>query len=195
MSLSHTGEIYYLPGMGGRLDRGLGEELIRRGYSLCGRETVGAFKKLSFKDQINAVKQDLIGQFWTPEARVIANSFGAYLFLHAQLELEPFPGRVLLLSPIVSGTSHSETGMRFYPPRADVLRQAANEGNFPTPENVVVHVGENDWQAGPEALKDFCDAAGIEVYLVPDRGHTLGADYVANVLDDWLHNKNKHKRF
>jgi len=103
MSLSHPGEIYYLPGMGGRLDLGLGEELIRRGYSLCGRETVGAFKKLNFKHQISAVKQDLMGQFWTPEARVIANSFGAYLFLHAQLELEPFPGRVLLLCPIVGG--------------------------------------------------------------------------------------------
>ena len=172
--------------MGGKLDLGLGEELMRRGYSLYGRETIGAVKKLNFKDQINAVKQDLMGQFWTAEARVIANSFGAYLFLHAQLELKPFPGRVLLLSPIVGGTSHSKTGMRFYPPRADVLKQAADNGSFPTPENVVVHVGKNDWQAGPQALRDLCNAAGIELYLVPDRGHTLGVDYVANVLDDWL---------
>ena len=39
-------EIYYLPGMGGRLDAGLGEELLRRGFALRGRETVGAFKRL-----------------------------------------------------------------------------------------------------------------------------------------------------
>ena len=187
MSPSNLGEIYYLPGMGGRLDLGLGKELLRRGYSLCGRETIGAFKKLNFNDQINAVKQDLMGQFWTAEARVIANSFGAYLFLHAQLELEPFPGHALLLSPVVGGTRHSETGMRFYPPRADALRLAADNGNFPTPDNVVAHVGENDWQAGPQALKDFCNAAGIELHVVSDRGHTLGADYVNNILDDWIH--------
>ena len=132
------------------------------------------------------MKQDLLGQFSTPEAHVIANSFGAYLFLHAQLELEPFPGRVLLLSPIVGGSSHSKTGMRFYPPRANVLRQAANEGNFPTPANAVVYVGENDWQSGPQALKDFCDATAIELHMVPDRGHTLGVDYVSNILDDWF---------
>ena len=186
MSLSNPEEIYYLPGMGGRLDLGLGKELLRRGFSVCGRETVGEFKKLNFKDQINAIKQDLIGQFWTPEARVIANSFGAYLFLHAQLELEPFPGRVLLLSPIVGGSSHSKTGMRFYPPRAVLLKQAADNGNFPTPANVAVHVGENDWQAGPQALKDFCNAAGIGLHVVPGRGHTLGADYVANILDEWF---------
>jgi len=55
MSLSNLGKIYYLPGMGGRIDLGLGKELLRRGFSLCGRETIGEFKKLSFKDQINAV--------------------------------------------------------------------------------------------------------------------------------------------
>jgi hypothetical protein len=31
------GEIYYLPGMGGRLASGLGEELLRRGFALSGR--------------------------------------------------------------------------------------------------------------------------------------------------------------
>ena len=32
------GEIYYLTGMGGRLDAGLGEELLRRGFALSGWE-------------------------------------------------------------------------------------------------------------------------------------------------------------
>ena len=66
---SATGEIYYLPGMGGRLDAGLGEELLRRGFALSGRETIGAFKKLRFGEQVDAVKQDLVEGFWKPEAR------------------------------------------------------------------------------------------------------------------------------
>ena len=77
--------IYYLPGNRGRLDTGLGEELMSRGFSLSGRETLGEFRKLSFQEQIMQIAQDLQTEFWTEDARVIANSFGAYLFLHAQI--------------------------------------------------------------------------------------------------------------
>ena len=181
-----SGEIYYLPGMGGRLDAGLGEELLRRGFALRGRETIGAFKKLRFGEQVDTVKQDLVERFWKPEARVIANSFGGYLFLHAQLELTPFPGRVLLLSPVIGATAQGETGMRFYPPRADALKQTAQVGGFPKPHNIEVHVGEDDWQAGPQALVEFCKAVEIKVHVVPGRGHMLGSDYVGPLLDAWL---------
>ena len=183
---TRPGEIYYIPGMGGRLDAGLGEELLRRGFALSGRETIGAFKKLSFGEQVDAVKQDLVERCWKPEARVIANSFGGYLFLHAQLGLAPFPGRMLLLSPIIGSTEQSATGMRFYPPRADVLRQTAQAGGFPKLNNIEVHVGEDDWQAGPQALVEFCKAVEIKVHVVPGRGHMLGSDYVGPLLDAWL---------
>jgi hypothetical protein len=180
------GEIYYLPGMGGRLNAGLGEELLRRGFALSGRETVGAFKKLRFGEQVDVVKQDLVERFWKPGARVIANSFGCYLFLHAQLGLEPFPGRVLLFSPVIGSTAQSETGMRFFPPRSDVLKQTAQAGGFPMPRNIEVHVGGEDWQAAPQALVEFCNALRIGVYVVPGRGHMLGPDYVGPLLDVWL---------
>jgi hypothetical protein len=172
--------------MGGRLDAGLGEELLRRGFALSGRETVGAFKKLRFGEQVDVVKQDLVELFWKPEARVIANSFGGYLFLHAQLGLEPLPGRVLLLSPVIGATMQGETGMRFYPPRADVLKHTAKAGGFPKPDNIEVHVGEEDWQAGPQAIIEFCNDVGIAVHVAPGRGHMLGSDYVCPLLDAWL---------
>ena len=38
--------VYYLPGMGGRLETGLGGGIIQRGHSVVGRATLGAFKKL-----------------------------------------------------------------------------------------------------------------------------------------------------
>jgi hypothetical protein len=178
--------IYYLPGMGGLLNAGLGGELLQRGFAVSGRETTGAFKKLRFADQLEVIKQDLVEQFWQPEARVIANSFGGYLFLHAQLGLAPFPGRVLLLSPVIGATAPVATGLRFYPPRADVLSRAAEHGCFPLPQRIEVHVGELDWQAGPQALVSFCNTICIEVYLVPQRGHMLGADYVSQLLNRWL---------
>lgn len=75
-----------------------------------GRETVGDFNRLRFADQLEAVKTDLMEQFWHPDGLVIANSYGGYLFLHAQLDLDAFPGRVLLLSPVIDRqpTSGSE---------------------------------------------------------------------------------------
>lgn len=54
---------------------------------------------------------------------MVANSFGAYLFLHAQILLPPFPGRVVLLAPIVGEASHEERMLHFVPPRAGQLQE------------------------------------------------------------------------
>ena len=77
-------QLYYLPGRGGHLATGLGEALAARGLAVSGRETVGDFACLSFQEQIELVAQDLKTNFWHEDSRVIANSYGAYLFLHAQ---------------------------------------------------------------------------------------------------------------
>ena len=42
--------IYYLPGRGGRLDAGLGQHLLERGYDVTGRATVDEFNRLSFAE-------------------------------------------------------------------------------------------------------------------------------------------------
>ena len=59
---------------------------------------------------------------------VVANSYGAYLFLHAQTLIDPFPGRVLLLSPIVGEFSNSESKTFFVPPRARQLMELLQAG-------------------------------------------------------------------
>jgi len=76
--------IYYLPGHGGLLETGLGAALMERGFDIAGRQTVGPFRDLTFSEQIDLVANDLRTLFWRENAKVIANSFGAYLFLHAQ---------------------------------------------------------------------------------------------------------------
>ena len=86
--------IYYLPGQGGRLDMRLGPALSARGFDLTGRETRGEFNDLSFSDQVATIVDDLRQYFWQEDAVVIGNSFGAYLFLHAQSHVAAFPGRV-----------------------------------------------------------------------------------------------------
>jgi len=178
--------VYYLTGMAGRLDTGLGQALLSRGFEVAGRELYGEFRKLDFQHQVDLVAEDLQSHFWQEEARVIANSFGAYLFLHAQVQMKPYIGRVILLSPISGEFSNEDTRMNFVPPRADKLQQLAAVGSFPVPIHCEVHVGSENWQSNPVNVTAFGSFLGINVTVVPNAGHMLPKEYVGNLLDRWL---------
>ena len=178
--------IYYLPGQGGRLDMGLGPALSARGFDLTGRETRGEFNDLSFSDQVATIVDDLRQYFWQEDAVVIGNSFGAYLFLHAQSHIAAFPGRVLLLSPIVGGFSDEATGRYFSPPQPEHLKKVSAAGQFNAPRLCEMHVGEQDWQSHPPSVLAFAAPLGIPVTVWPGQGHNLAHETVAGVLDGWL---------
>ena len=61
--------VYYLPGMGGRLETGLGEGIIQRGYNVVGQATLGAFKKLRFQEKIDIITTDLMESFWSDSSK------------------------------------------------------------------------------------------------------------------------------
>ncbi len=172
--------------MGGRLDTGLGQALLAKRVDVTGRELVGEFRKLAFSEQIEAVANDLQGGFWNPEARIIANSFGAYLFLHAQAQLPPYPGNVILLSPIVGEFANQETEMNFIPPRSEQLLVMAKTGSYPAPLNCEIHVGAEDWQSNPTNVELFGSLTGLKVTVVPEAGHMLSKELVSMLLDKWL---------
>lgn len=178
--------IYYLPGWGGRLDSGLGEVVRNRGFDVTGREASGNLRQLTFQQQIDAVENDLRTHFWYEEARTLVNSFGAYLFLHAQAQMAPFPGKVLLLSPIVGDFQNNDTRMGFVPPRPERLLGLAQAGAFSSPRQAEIHVGSEDWQSDPKTVCAFGHAAGIKVNLVQGDGHSLNKKYVSALLDEWL---------
>lgn len=125
--------VYCLPGRGGRLHEGLGKALLARGLDVLGREMHGAFAELSFRQQVATIAADLQGQHWGSDALVIANSFGAYLFLHAQAEMPPYIGRVLLLSPIVGEVLNHAQAVGFVPPYAQKLHELAAAGQYLRP--------------------------------------------------------------
>lgn len=151
-----------------------------------GRETVGEFARLPFTEQKKAIADDLMAAFWREDALVIANSFGCYLFLHAQAQLPPFPGRVLLLSPVVGSVTSPDNGIRFSPPIADVLLTLAAAGDLSVPLSCEIHVGELDWQCPPTLVCRFGELAGIPVTVVPENSHMLDKRYVSQLLDRWL---------
>ena len=121
---------------------------------------------------------------------MIANSFGAYLFLHAQAGLPAFPGRVLLLSPIVGGFCDDSLGMGFVPPLAEKLFHLARAGNMPSLKSCEIHVGSLDWQCDPEKVCALGALIGVSATVVLGAGHLLGSQYVGQVLDIWLTDRN-----
>ncbi|AOL94023.1 hypothetical protein [Porphyrobacter sp. LM 6] len=178
--------IYYLPGRGGRVDEGLGLALQSRGFVVYGRQLFGEFQRLRFSDQIQAIAEDLKQGFWREDALVVANSFGAYLYLHAQTLQDPFPGKVLLLSPIIGATAAPGNGPRFSPPFAERLLELAQKGELTKPTNCEIHVGELDWQSEPAKVECFGELTGIPVTVVPGGAHMLDKKYVSGLLDRWL---------
>lgn len=144
------------------------------------------FARLSFAEQTAAVADDLKTAFWREDALVIANSLGCYLFLHAQALLPPFPGKVLLLSPVVGGVTSPESGIGFSPPMGDLLLQLATAGDLSVPRSCEIHVGELDWQCPPALVRHFGELAGIPVTVVPAGHHMLEKRYVSQLLDNWL---------
>jgi hypothetical protein len=182
-----TVSVYYLPGARGELLKGLGEGLAERGLQIYGRATVGEFRQYTFDDQVALIAHDLKQpQWWNPTARVITNSYGGYLFLNAQLELPPYPGQVLMLSPILGGFADEQTGKTFIPPYSDRLMRVVRAGDFHVPRRLQIHTGSIDWQSPPELVNEFGELTGASVTIARGRGHMLGRDYVAPVLDGWL---------
>ena len=180
--------VYYLPGWGGRLNTGLGQGLMDRGFDVSGRETREQFRDLPFLEQVQLVANDLQNYFWKSESKVIANSFGAYLLLNALPQLPPYVGRVLLLSPIVGTFEDEATARTFEPPYPERLRELLSEGKIPRPISCEVHTGSEDWQSSPSGVKSFFSKLDVPVTIADGRGHMLGADYVGSLLDNWLKN-------
>ena len=178
--------IYYLPGYGGRVHTGLGQALLSRGVDLAGRETVGDFRGMRFMDQIETVAEDLQTHFWREDAHVVANSFGAYLFLNAQSLIPAFPGKVLLLSPIVGEFAKPDQLTHFMPPYPTRLMDLATAGKLPTPAQAEIHVGSEDWQSNPEQVSRLAELIQIPMHVVAGNGHMLDHSYVNGLLDRWV---------
>ncbi len=178
--------VYLLPGQGGSIGEGLGRAISERGFRVAGRESRGTFRALDFDQKITTIADDLRAHFWRSDGLVIANSFGAYLLLHALVDLPPFPGRALLLSPILGGSTDPDSGFLYSPPRSEKLMRVAEQGAFPSAQRVEIHVGACDWQSDPKRVERFGELIGAQVCVVAEGGHVLGEAYVSPILDRFL---------
>jgi len=178
--------IYYLPGRDGKVATGLGKGILDLGYGLEGRETPGSFKNLSFSEQLELVANDLQSNYWSQDAKVVAVSYGCYLLLHTLSALEPYPGSILLISPVLGGVINKGTLRYYSPARPNKLMELAETKSFPAPKHIEIHVGEKDWQSPYERVIQFGDSVQANYVVVPNVAHDLGKDYVGPVLVEWI---------
>lgn len=178
--------VYYLPGRGGHLNQGLGAALQSKGLQIVGSELPGGADAGGFATHVDAVAADLQREHWHRESLVLANSFGAYLLLHALAQLPLFVGNVLLLSPILGMVFRKDAPGGFVPPRARKILAMVEAGTFPVPRRCEIHVGSQDWQSDPERALAIGLKIGAKVNVVPDQGHILERGYVLAVIDSWI---------
>ncbi len=179
--------LYFIPGRGETLTNEIGQVITSLRFPVQGREVIGDFERLLFSEQIALIRADLQSKFWHSEAVLIGRSYGAYLLLHTLAELDAFPGKVLLFSPVL-GAGISKNGLfGSIPPRAKRLLKLAESKEFPAPQYLEIHTGAEDNGCDPALATRF--AAPIEntkLYIVPGAGHQLAEEYLRGVLDSFL---------
>lgn len=179
--------LYFLPGRAESLGAGLGRLITKMGYSIHGREIVSDFAGLRFSEQLALIRSDLQSAFWHSEEMLVGRSYGAYLLLHALADMETFPGKILLCSPVL-GAALAKNG--FYgslPSRAEKLAKLADSNTFPAPRYMEIHAGADDNGCDPLLAARFADlVANTKLYIVAGAGHELGEDYTRGLLRKFL---------
>ena len=183
----HEKRLYFIPGRAERLDEGLGRQMGNMGYEVHGREILSDFACLRFQEQLALVRSDLQADFWHLEDVVVGRSYGAYLLLHTLADLEPFPGKILLSSPVL-GAGLTRNG--FYgscPPRSERLIKLAESNEFPAPRHMEIHTGAEDDGCDPMLAARFASLVkNTTVSIVAGAGHQLGEDYLERALSKFL---------
>jgi predicted alpha/beta hydrolase family esterase len=176
-----TQSVYIIPGRGNGLSE-IGNIVSRFGFNVVGREILPPFSSMRFSEQLVMIKENLI-TFWTADAFLIGHSYGAYLLLHSLAETKPFPGKILLFSPVL-GAAPAKNGMYLsQPPRAKKLLQMAEENQFPFPDYLEIHIGENDDGCAPElAMKFISFHPKSKLFIVKQQGHQLNSEYMNRAL-------------
>lgn len=182
---------YLLPGRRERLDDGIGAMLRALGLNVSGLELSEEFLRSPFPDQIRRALEEIQANHWRRDSILIGKSYGGYLLLHSLLEVEPYPGRILLLSPVLGATSFAGGMYGVRPPRAARLLEAAAAGRFPQPGWLEIHTGELDPDCRPETAAAFYRGiARGTLRILPGMGHELGFEKQRSILTGFLFGSN-----
>lgn len=179
--------LYLLPGRGEKLGDTLGRIIMKLGYEIEGRELVSGFGRLWFSEQIKLVRSDLQASYWTSDSVLLGRSYGAYLLLHTLADMGPYPGKVLLFSPVLGAAITKDRFYMSIPPRAKKLLMLADSDRFPVPGYMEIHTGAEDKGCDPLLAKQFVSRMNnVRLVVAPEAGHDFTEDYMTNAINRFV---------
>ena len=164
------------------MDQGLSLYLstLTRNYQALANNS--ELHKLSVNKQI-----DVVAQFCAPATHLIANSYGAYLWLLSRIDAEPSHTKVLLLSPVMGRVIGPEKMLYSRPPRLRGLENAISEGRITLPQQVRVVTGKNDDVCNSQAAVVQCAKLGItDLSIAEGEEHNISHALVSKVVTSFL---------
>ena len=175
-------KIRYVTGRGGSGVGGLSGYLstLTRDFDVCPIDP--AFLQLDLDNQIGRVRE-----FSSQgNSYVVANSYGAYLFLLSLIDQPASSINVLLLSPVL-GRAMSEKRMLFSrPPREATLKRAIQDGRLGMPAHLQIVTGAKDEICDPELAIRVGDQLNIDVSVLADESHMLEHTSVSLAVERFL---------
>ena len=175
-------KLRYITGRGGSTTHGLSPHLstLVDDYQTLANDV--ELHRRSVDEQINTVTE-----FCKPATHLIANSYGAYLWLLSRIDAKPTDTRVLLLSPVMGRAIDPEKMLSSRPPRLRGLENAITEGRINLPQQVRVVTGRDDDVCTYRTAVAQCGKLGIEdLSIAKDEGHNMSHALVSKVVTDFL---------
>ena len=172
----------YITGRGGSGTGGLSAYLSRLTEDYSVLPVNDQFLGRDLQDQIKCVRK-----FTTSgSTHVIANSYGAYLFLLSLIAQPASPIRVLLLSPVLGRAMDRERMLFSRPPREASLKRAISDMNLGQVQHLEILTGEDDEVCDPNLARTIGQKLNIPVTVLRGQGHMLQPRSVATAVDTFL---------
>ena len=177
-----TMKLRYITGRGGSATQGLSLYLSTLVDDYQALANDAELHRRSFDEQINTV-----AEFCRTATHLIANSYGAYLWLLSRINTAPSDTRVLLLSPVMGRAMGPQQMLSSRPPRLRSLESAITDGRLVLPQQVRVVTGRDDDVCTYHTAIAQCRKIGIEdLSIIEDEGHNMSHALVSKVITDFL---------
>ena len=176
--------ILYITGRNGHLQRGLGEYLNRLTDSFSGISLDPVFLRQPFNEQVARIQSAIESP---TDYKLVANSYGGYLLLHALIDRTKIEHDVLLLSPVLGKAISLESMSFSRPPGANRLLEALEQGRIAKPRHIEIHTGEVDHSCCPLLAAKFAEGIPADrLELIPGQGHRIDRPIVQGIIDDFI---------
>jgi hypothetical protein len=170
----------YVTGRGGNAYEGLGGYVESQSDKYVGLSMSPAFLKQDFQAQIQDIRQ-VLGQCQGFDA--VANSYGAYLLLHALIGFEHELASVKLLSPVLGKGLSKDKMFSSRPPSVKALMNSLETRSLNFPEKTFIYIGDEDVGYCPELTQHYIDYLGEDkVFVLTGERHNLNKSTVRAIL-------------